>query len=801
ARPPPVGAPHKYDIRMFAVSVLLLLSAVNPIGGDSLRASLKSKDSVVVYKSPGEMRIPLVRAPQPPAIDGRLDDAVWKNAQPLTRFVQYEPVDSILPSQQSVGWVTYDAENIYVAFRAYEPKRSDIRATVHPRERGGELDDKIAVSIDTYNDNRRTYVFRVSPIGMQFDGIKTEGQRTDDTPDLVWYSAARVDDEGWTAELQIPFASIRLPQRAEMEFGFDLVRYHGKAGTRSSWSPRRRGSPCDICQQGTLIGINDIHVGRTLDLLPYVSGVASGSRSFGRDSLLSGGAFLPYAVPTDFNSTRPTGTVGLDARFAITPSITINSTINPDFSQVESDDEQIRVNQRFALFYQERRPFFLDGRDVFDVSRQGENGGGGDGGVGGELVYTRAIVNPSTGARVTGKSGAMQFGTLYARDDEPAWFYYDGHESSGVVPQVGHAADVMITRLRRDMLADSWVGMSLLGRRAGSSRNGVAEGDFTFRHGTLVLSGEGALSSERAPFDTLLSREFDGASRSGSFYNARLSQSGRNINWSASTTGLSPEFRNQLGRYTRVGVEGYSARVEFNQYPNGRLLQRVSQSVSASRTNAFGGGLLDMKVNPRLSLNFRQRASVNLFANIERTTLFGREVAMEGGGSDFRLEMSRLVQFGGFFFAGDRDIVDANNPRAGKGYFTSLRFTVRPLAQASIEVKGQRSIHFESWGGELVDDAKIARLRGTYQFTRALGVRVIGEYSDQFNSLVSNPLNRNIRRYSSSVLATYELGPASFLYVGYNDAQQDFAEPSVTRQRVLRTGNQFFLKLSYLFRL
>ena len=790
---------------MLAVPALLLISTLSSPRADSLRALLKSKDSVVIFKRGDEMKIPLSRADRRPIIDGKLDDIVWKSAQPLTRFVQYEPVDSVLPPQQSVGWVTYDSENLYVAVRAYEPKHGDIRATVHPRERGGDLDDKIAVSVDTYNDNRRTYVFRVSPLGLQFDGIKSEGQRTDDTPDLVWYSAARIDDEGWTAELQIPFASIRLPQRERMDFGFDLVRYHGKAGTRSSWSPRRRGSPCDICQQGTLTGMEGVQLRRTLDLLPYVSGVESGTRAYVGDSSLANGVFQPFSVPNAFEHTRPAGTVGADMRFAITPSITLNTTINPDFSQVESDDEQVRVNQRFALFFQERRPFFLDSRDVFNVSRQGEGGGGGGdgfgGGGGGELVYTRAIVNPSTGARVTGKSGAMQYGVLYARDDEPAWFYYDRHESSGVVSQLGHKADVMIARLRRDILADSWLGLSFLGRRAGDSRNGVAEGDFTLRRGAIVLSGEGAISSERAPFDTLRSSIFDGSSRNGSYYNARLSRSGRNVNWSASTVGLSPEYRNQLGRYSRVGIEGYNARVEFNQYPNGRVLQRVTQSLSVNRTNAFGGGLLDLAIDPRLSISFRQRASLNFSLNYDRMTLFGRQFEVRGVGSDVRLEMSRLVQVGGFFFGGEREIVDSKNPRVGKGYFASLRLTVRPLPQASLEARGQRSTHLESWGGALVDDAKIARLRATYQFNRALGVRVIGEYSNQYNSLNTNPFTQRSLRYVSSFLVTYELAPVSFLYVGYNDASQDFDEPRVTRQRVLRTGNQFFLKLSYLFRI
>ncbi|MBL8980892.1 MAG: carbohydrate binding family 9 domain-containing protein, partial [Gemmatimonadetes bacterium] len=292
-----------------------------------------------MYKRPEEIRIPVRRARTKPVLDGRLDDEVWKEAAPLDRFVQYEPVDAVLPPQPSIGRVAYDGEFLYVAFRAFEPKRDDIRATIHPRERGGELDDKIAMSVDTYNDNRRTYVFRVSPANLQFDGVKTEGQRTDDTPDFVWYSAARVDSAGWTVEAAIPFASLRLPPSDSMDFGFDMVRYHGKAGVRSSWSPRRRGNPCDICQQGTLVGLTGIQLRRTVDLLPYVSGTEVGLRSFGSDSAFLGGQFRPIAPPRGFAMESPRGAVGGDLRVAITPSTTLNATFNPDFSQVESDDE------------------------------------------------------------------------------------------------------------------------------------------------------------------------------------------------------------------------------------------------------------------------------------------------------------------------------------------------------------------------------------------------------------------------------------------------------------------------------
>ena len=770
---------------------------------DSVRRPIIGRADSVVYKRPEEIRIPVRRARTKPVLDGRLDDEVWREAVPLDRFVQYEPVDAVLPPQPSIGRVAYDGEFLYIAFRAFEPKRDDIRATIHPRERGGELDDKIAMSVDTYNDNRRTYVFRVSPANLQFDGVKTEGQRTDDTPDFVWYSAARVDSAGWTVEAAIPFASLRLPPSDSMDFGFDMVRYHGKAGVRSSWSPRRRGNPCDICQQGTLVGLAGIQLRRTVDLLPYVSGTEVGLRSFGSDSAFLGGAFQPIAPPRGFAMESPRGAVGGDLRVAITPSTTLNATFNPDFSQVESDDEQVRVNQRFALFFQERRPFFLESRDVFDVSRTGDAGGGGGGGdqAGGQLLYTRAIVDPSAGGRITGKAGATQYGVLYARDDAPAWFYYDGYESGGVVANMGTRGDAVVGRVRRDILSDSWIGGSFLGRTAGSSRSSVAEFDLSLRRKTLVFSAEGALSSERAPQDTALSSLFDGSERSGGYYTARLSQAGRNFNWNVSAGGLSPEYRNQLGRYSRVGVESFNGRLAFDQYPNGAVIQKVSQSLSVSRTNAFGAGLLDYSITPRFEVTFKQRAGFNVSYMIERQAILGVPLHQRGVFTDWRLETSRFVQLGGFFYGGDRELYDPDNPRVSKGVFASLRVTIRPVPQASLEVRGQQSNHYEAWGGDLVDDAKIVRLRGTYQVSRRLGLRLIGEYSDQFNTLVSNPVNERAIRYASSLLVTYELGPASFLYAGYNDLMQSYEEPVVTRSQTLRTGNQFFLKMSYLFRL
>lgn len=752
----------------------------------------------VVYKTPNETRITVRRATSAPVIDGRLDDVVWKEAQPLTRFVQYEPVDSVEPPTQSVGWVTYDAQHLYVAFRAYEPNRRNIRTALHARERGNGPEDKVSIAIDTYNDSRRTYVLRVTALGLQEDGIKVEGNgHTDNTPDFVWYSAAQIDDEGWTAEAAIPFASLRWPKADTLNVGFDLVRWRGATGALEYWAPHRRGHPCDLCQRGTLVGITGIDTRPTTDILPYVAGSRAGFRRYGSDSALVGGAWQAIQPPLSFTHEKATSSIGADVRFALTSSMTLNATINPDFSQIEADDEQVRVNQRFTIFNDERRPFFLEGRDVFATAPRDD----GDGVIAGSLFYTRSIVNPSAGARLTGKTGRTTFAAVYARDDDPGHYYFNGYESSGFLAQLGIPADVMVARMRRDILSDSYFGVTMLGRRLEGAHSLVGNADFSVRHKSLLFAAEAGWSEDRTPLDTARSSMLDGETRRGLSYLSRLVFTSRSFAARLTASGLSPDYRDQLGRFSRVGLQGYAARAELTQYPNNRVLQRVQQQLDISRTDAYAGGVVDWRVQPRLEFAFRGNTSLNMRATEELATLFGVPLRLTSLGGDFRIQRSQRWALGGSLSGGEREIVDPTNPRVGKGISGDVNAMLRPVSQASFEARVRRSNHYESWGGALVDDAKILRLRATYQFTRTVGARLIGQYSDQFDALESAVGSRRMRRYSSSVLLSWELAPASFLYVGYNDAQQDFDAPVVPESRVLRTGNLFFLKLSYLYRL
>ncbi|HUQ19684.1 MAG TPA: DUF5916 domain-containing protein [Gemmatimonadaceae bacterium] len=751
----------------------------------------------VILKSPESVRIAIPKVTERPTLDGKLDDAIWADAKQLTDFVEYEPNDMRPGRERSVAYVAYDSQYLFLAFHAFESKPGNVRATIFPRERGGDGDDRVTFLLDTYLDKRRALEFKSNPLGIQTDGIKVEGLEGDPSPDFVWYSSGRKTDDGWSVEMMIPWASLRFPPHDPLSIGFNVVRVYGRRGAKDSWVARRRGNPCELCQEGELVGITGIDRHRTIDLLPYVSGSQLGARQFANDSANSGGQFFATQPPLGFDAGRPRGAAGADLKFALTSSQILNATINPDFSQVESDDDQVRVNQRFTLFQAERRPFFLESRDAFEIPRSVDESRTNIG----DLFYSRAIVDPGAGVRLTGKQGRVTVGSLYVRDDQPGYFNYSGYESSGYRRLVGTTADIVVARVRADVLSNSYVGVSALGRRAGDARNGVGSVDVSLRRAGITLNAEGGVSSDRAPRDAAASSVLDGKTRTGVYYRAWLSRPGKYLSASLMTSGADSGFRDQLGRFARVGIQQYGGRVTAWQYPGTKLFQRLSQSVVVSTANAFNGRQLDYTVTLPLLFQFQKATSVTLTPLRQHLTLFDQRLYMSGGIVEFASNASQIIGGSGFVYFGDREIIDQARSRVGKGYTANFGITVRPVPQASVEMKGQRSWHANDWGEPLVDDARILRVKTTYQFSRAIGFRLIEEFSNQYDTRIVNPFYRRGVRHAQSGLVSYELGPSSFFYAGYNEGRQNFDEPIVDGGAKLRTDNLLFVKLSYLLRI
>ncbi|MDP9177391.1 MAG: carbohydrate binding family 9 domain-containing protein [Gemmatimonadota bacterium] len=767
---------------------MLILAAIVALAGAPDSTLLKPADSV---------RIAIPRVSQRPVLDGKLDDATWTHAAKLTDFVEYEPNDLVRGREKSIAYVAYDAQYLFLGFRALESRPGQVRATVFPRERGGEGDDRVTFLLDTFLDKRRAVEFKANPFGIQTDGIKVEGLEGDPAPDFVWYSAGRTDDQGWSVEMMIPWASLRFPHADPLSIGFNVVRVYGRAGAKDSWVARRHGNPCEICQEGVLVGITGIDKHKTIDVLPYVSGSRLGTRRFAADSALSGGQFFATRPPLGFDLGDPRGAVGGDVKFTLMSSTILNATLNPDFSQVESDDDQVRVNQRFTLFQSERRTFFLESRDAFEIPRSLDESRSNIG----DLFYSRAIVDPAAGVRLTGKQGRVTFGSLYVRDDQPGYFSYAGYESSEYRPLQSAAADVLVGRVRADILADSYVGVTALARRAGDSRNGVGAIDVSLRRGSITLKAEGGGSSDKAPFDPADATLLDGRTRKGVYYRALLAQSGKYLSAALLASGADSGFRDQVGRFSRVGIEQLGGRVTATQYPSSKIFQWLSQGINVSTARAFGGRLLDYTVTLPFQFQLQKATSFAIIPLRQHLTLFEKGLYMTGLVLEAASNASQVIAVSGNIYFGDREIVDQSLSRVGKGYNANVQLVVRPLPQASVDIKGQRTWHADKWGSPLVDDARILRVKAAYQFSRPLGLRLIEQYSNQYDARIANPFDRRGVVRARSALVSYELGPASFFYVGYNEGSQDFDEPIVENGRRLRTENQLFMKLSYLVRL
>jgi Domain of unknown function (DUF5916) len=481
---------------------MLVLAVIAALAGTADSTLLKSAESV---------RIAVPKVSQRPVLDGKLDDPMWAEAAKLTDFIEFEPNDMVRAREKSIAYVAYDSQYLFLGFRALESRPGQVRATVFPRERGGDGDDRVTFLLDTFLDKRRAFEFRSNPFGIQTDAIKVEGLEGDISPDFVWYSAGRTDEQGWTVEMMIPWASLRFPHEEPLSIGFNVVRVYGRRGAKDSWVARRHGNPCEICQEGALVGITGIDKHKTIDILPYVSGSQLGTRRFATDSALSGGQFFATRPPLGFDTGKPRGAIGGDVKYTLTSSAILNATLNPDFSQVESDDDLVRVNQRFTLFQSERRPFFLESRDAFEIPRSLDESRTNIG----DLFYSRSIVDPAAGARLTGKQGRVTFGSLYVRDDQPGYFNYTGFESSGYRRLQSTSADIVVGRARADILADSYVGLTALGRSAGDARNGVGAVDVALRRGSITLKAEGGGSSDRAPLDSATASALDGKNRTG----------------------------------------------------------------------------------------------------------------------------------------------------------------------------------------------------------------------------------------------------------------------------------------------
>ncbi|MEO8946691.1 MAG: DUF5916 domain-containing protein, partial [Gemmatimonadaceae bacterium] len=453
-------------------------------------------------------------------IDGKLDEPQWKEAALLTGFSQFAPSDGVPAADSTEILVWYSPTAIYFGVRAYES-----HGAVHPNLADRDhidAEDRVEFLLSTFNDGRQAFVFQVNPLGVQADGTLVESGASNNTaglgtmntstgralPDLsadfVWQSKGRVTPYGYEVEIRIPFKSIRYQPAATQDWGFNVTRHVKHSGYDDSWAPARRAAASFLGQSGTLVGLTNLHRGIVLDINPEITETANGT---------------PGAPGAGYGYTLQHTNVGGNVRWGVTNNLTLNATAKPDFSQVEADVDQLSYDPRQALFYPERRPFFLDGIEQFTMPSN--------------LIYTRQIVQPTAAGKLTGTIAGTNVALLTAADDPRTSVTGADHPLFA------------IGRVQRDLGNASRVGLVYTDREDGQDYNRVAGADTR-----LIFDKIYTVSAQLAGSET----ELAGKATAGPLWNFAFDRNGRTFGLNYSIRAIDPEFQTQSGFISRNNI-------------------------------------------------------------------------------------------------------------------------------------------------------------------------------------------------------------------------------------------------------
>ena len=705
-------------------------------------------------------------------VDGDLSDEAWRAATRVEKWYEIQPGDNTEPPVRSVGYLAYDDRFLYVAFEFDDPQPQAIRAPFgdHDSVQGSSTDFG-GIFVDSLNTRRGGVEFFVSPHNIQYDAVTDDATGENSSPDFFWDSATKITDRGWTLEMRIPFSSLRYKGGDLNEWGVILFRNYPRTYRYQITSvPIPRGSNCTMCHEHSLIGLEGLPAGGHVVLAPYVS--ASATTTPEGDVL---GAPL--------NNTDGRGRAGLDVKFSPNADTAVDATVKPDFSQIESDTAQISANERFALFYPEKRPFFLEGVDLLQTPIQ--------------AVYTRTITDPTAGGRVTGKAAGVRYTALVARDDGGGSAILPGPYESSFAPQ-DFSSTVFVGRAKRD-IGGSFVGALIADREATpvDAHNRVLGPDFEWRPSKAdVLTGQWLFSDTRTPDRPEVADEWDGRHLTGGALQTYWNHNTRHLDWYGRYTDISDGFRADTGFVPQVGYREAQGSTGWSVHPKGLITRQrtffnvqyqVDRAGNVITENILPGFGMDTKWNGFLQFRYfndRTRAG---------TELIGRQ--QFGYTAEFSptRRIARLIA--------DSNMgqeIDFANGRPAHGLTLNLRATLQPTDHLALDlIQDSRTLHVDVNGSrQRLFVERVSRVKGTYTFTARLFVRAIGQYvsTTRDPSLYLSPVDARSGRFSGSALFAYKLNWQSVMFAGYgNDrvlSDQGNLEPF---------DRQFFVKLSYAF--
>ena len=709
---------------------------------------------------PNAPRVP--RTTTAPVIDGRLDDAAWRDALVLELKYETRPAENQPAPVRTRVLLTYDADALYLAFDAEDPDPTKIRARLRDRDRAYD-DDFVGIVVDPFDDHLRAFEFFVNPLGVQMDLFQDDATgNEDDSWDAIWDSAGAIDERGYVVEMAIPMRALRFAGGgAEQLWGVDLLRFYPRAERhRLSVHPMERGRNCYLCQSIHLRGFEGISPGNNLEIVPSLVAIKSDSRPAPGAAMDRGDAEVEPS---------------LDVRWGITPNVMLNATLNPDFSQVETDSAQLNVNSQFALFYPEKRPFFLEGADIFNTTLQ--------------VVYTRNIAEPDYGVKVSGKEGKHAFGA-FAADDQLLNLIFPGSQGSGFgsfsIPTQNEVA-----RYRRDMGEGSTLG-GLLTHRAGDGYENLvfgADGLWRFdKANSLNFQALGSQTEYPDPVaiangqplgsfgDQAWRVEYDHDTREYSFYA---------VYWD-----VGRDFRADMGFMPQVDFRKPVIGGRRNWYPTGGFFNRVALYGDWDKTNDQAGQLVEEEYELRLNADGKMQSYLELGV-IDRDQAYNGQVFPYTQYSFYGEFTPQGWISAGVWFQTGGTIDFANSQAADQVRFEPW-VTLRPGTHLNVNLSAQRQ-ELDVSGGWLFT-AQVVELKATWQFDRRSYLRLItqGFQVERDPTLYGFPIDAREHDLANQLLFAYKINPQTVAYLGYSDGYYSVdLDPLEQQQRT------YFLKLSY----
>jgi hypothetical protein len=574
-----------------------------------------------------------------PVIDGKLNDEVWKSAQVLKDFIQTAPGDNIAASKPTEVMLGYDEKNFYIAFRCFDEK-DKIRATVAKRDSVfGE--DNVRVWLDTYNDQRRAYILGFNPLGVQQDGIYTEGQGQDFSVDIVMESKGVIEEWGWSVEVQIPFKSLRYSAGKDKLWGFNAARNIDRLNDEfDSWLPDDRNISGLLVKHGKLAGMEGIKVERTLEIAPSITVSESGNRrrtvfrSILNDlppgALIDPGRFVNENIKQD---------IGVNFKLNITPNVTLDAAYNPDYAEIEADAPVVTANQRFPIFFQEKRPFFLEGSEIFNAPLQ--------------TFYSRNIIDPDIATKLTGKIGRNSFGFLLASDNAPGNFSEE-ERNDPVKPSdefLDKNAYFAVVRVKRDFGKQNNVGFFGTMRTFPRQRNFTSGFDGTFKlDPKTVMTFQVVGTHSRRNFYNPEINRAPYRTGNGLGYYWSLDYTEKNRGWFIEALGRSRYYRADAGFTRRINTNQlfFANRLSTEPKATAKLI-RTDWRQFARITYDWKGRSTDSFVGTGLNFQFQGNLFIGAEMGLAYERLFEEEFGPKRG-----VRPNGSIQRGAFFGAPER---------------------------------------------------------------------------------------------------------------------------------------------------